>query len=68
VYQLIVHRYGLNDWKSLVSMKLDSLAAIDESIRESLTFSWRRLIDSIVFVGWFILLIGYFILFFIGLR
>jgi hypothetical protein len=68
VYQLIVQRYGLNDWKALVSMKLDSLAAIDESIREYLTFSWRRLIDSIVFVGWFILLIGYFILFFIGLR
>ena len=68
VYQIIVNRYGLNDWKALVSMKLDSLAAIDESIREYLTFSWRRLIDSIVFVGWFILLIGYFILFFIGLR
>jgi hypothetical protein len=68
LYQLIVDRYGLNDWKSLVSMKLDSLTVIDESIRQYLTFSWRRLIDSIVFVGWFILLIGYFILFFIGLR
>jgi hypothetical protein len=68
LYQLIVDRYGLNDWKALVSMKLDSLTVIDESIRQYLTFSWRRLIDSIVFVGWFILLIGYFILFFIGLR
>ncbi len=67
VYQLIVDRSCLDEWKVLVSMKLDSLAAIVEVVRENLTFSWRRIIDLIIVVGWLVLLIGYFILFFANL-
>ncbi|MCP4417247.1 MAG: hypothetical protein GY805_11540 [Chloroflexi bacterium] len=64
IYQIVVDQFGLDEWKELISTKLDSLAAIDEVVRENLTFSWRRLIDLIILVGWLVLLIGYFILFF----
>lgn len=67
VYQLVVDRFGLDEWKRLVSTKLDSLAAIDGVVRENLTFSWSRAIDSFSVVGWLILLIGYLILFFADL-
>jgi hypothetical protein len=68
VYQLTVHRFCLDEWKALVSRKLDSLAAIDEVVRENLTFSWRRVSDLIILFGWMILLVGYFILFFLNLS
>lgn len=67
VYRLIVAQFYLNDWKTIVRLKLDSLAAIDEIVRQNLAFSWRRLLDWVQFIGWLILLIGYFILFFVNL-
>lgn len=68
VYRLIVEQFFLNDWKSIVGLKLDSLAAIDEIMRQNLAFSWRRLLDLLQLVGWLVLLIGYFILFFANLE
>lgn len=68
VYRLIVEQFFLTDWKNVVQVKLDSLAAIDEIVRQNLAFSWRRLLDLLQLVGWLILLIGYFILFFANLR
>ena len=64
VYEQIVNRYSLNEWKTIVSNKLDNLATIQSIVQENLTFSWRRLIDFIVFVGWFVMMVGYLILFF----
>jgi hypothetical protein len=63
VYWLIVQELCLNDWKGAVSAKLESLAAIDTTVRESLVFSWRRVLDMVQLVGWAILLVGYFVLF-----
>ena len=67
VYRLIVDQFYLNDWKTIVRLKLDSLAAIDEIVRQNLAFSWRRVLDLVQLVGWLILLVGYFILFFANL-
>jgi hypothetical protein len=67
VYRLMVKELCLDKWKDAVSFKLDNLAAIDNIVRENLVFSWRRLFDFISLVGWLILLIGYFILFFMNL-
>ena len=67
VYRLIVEQYYLEEWKSTVKGKLDSLATIDEIISQNLAFSWRRLLDLVQFVGWLILLVGYFVLFFIDI-
>ncbi len=63
VYWLIVQELCLNDWKGTVSGKLESLAAIDATVRESLVFSWRRVLDMVQLAGWAILLVGYFVLF-----
>jgi hypothetical protein len=67
VYRLIVSQFFLDNWKGVVRLKLDSQAAIDEIIRQNLAFSWRRLLDMVQLVGWLILLIGYFVLFFVNL-
>lgn len=63
VYQLLVDRIYLDDWRRSVSDKLESLAAIDATVRESLVFSWRRVLDLVQLAGWAILLVGYFVLF-----
>jgi len=68
VYSLIDRELCLEDWRSMVSGKLESLAAIDQTVRESLTFSWRRVLDMIQLVGWAFLLVGYLVLFFLNLR
>ena len=68
VYSLIVSQLYLNDWRDSVSRKLESLAAIDETVRESLVFSWRRVLDLIQLAGWAILLVGYFVLFIVNNR
>ena len=67
VYRLIVEQFYLDEWKAAVSARLDNLAAIDGIVRENLAFSWRRALDLIQLVGWAILLVGYFILFFVNL-
>ena len=67
VYRQIVEQFYLDHWKALVGAKLDTLAATDEIVREHLTFSWGRFLDLFQIIGWFILLIGYFILFFADL-
>ncbi|MDX6548666.1 MAG: hypothetical protein QOG33_2216 [Gaiellales bacterium] len=63
VYWLIVQELCLNDWRDAVSAKLESLAAIDQTVRESLVFSWRRVLDLVQLAGWAFLLVGYFVLF-----
>ena len=63
VYSLIVRNLYLNDWREGVSQKLESLAAIDQTVRESLVFSWRRVLDMVQLAGWAFLLVGYFVLF-----
>jgi hypothetical protein len=68
VYWLIVHELCLNDWRDAVSAKLESLAAIDATVRESLVFSWRRVLDMVQLAGWAILLVGYFVLFILNNR
>ena len=67
VYGLIVDRFALDDWQGLVRAKLDNLETIDQVVRETLSFSWRRAIDFVMFVGWIVLLVGYFYLFFADL-
>ncbi len=67
VYRLIVDQFYLDEWKTLVSAKLDQLAAIDEVVRQNLAFSWDRLLAFIEIAGWLLLLIGYFLLFFVDL-
>ena len=51
-----------------MSAQLDSLTAIENSVRDDLAISWRRLIDFVTMTGWVFLLVGYLVLFFLKLR
>ncbi len=64
MYRLIVDEFYIDEWKEVVSKKLQSLSSIDETVRQNLTLSWSRLLDFIQIAGWMIILIGYFIIFF----
>jgi hypothetical protein len=62
VYQLIVDNLYLDDWKAAVSAKLESLGAIDATVRDSLALSWRRMLDVVSLVGWTFLMLAYIVL------
>jgi hypothetical protein len=62
VYQLIVDNLYLDDWKAAVSTKLESLGAIDATVRESLALSWRRMLDVVSLAGWTFLMVAYIVL------
>lgn len=64
LYRIIAKEFYLDSWKEIVKNKLDSLKTIEGTIRENLTFSWERLYDMVSIIGWAILLIGYFYLYF----
>jgi hypothetical protein len=68
VYSLLVENLYLNEWKRSVSDKLASLEAIDATVRERLTLSWRRLLDVISLAGWTFLMVGYIVLFVINIK
>lgn len=63
VYRAIVDEFYIDEWQEVVKNKLASLSSIDETIRQNLTMSWSRLLDLVQIVGWFVLLIGYFVLY-----
>ena len=62
VYQLVVDNLYLDGWKRAVSGKLESLGAIDATVRDSLTLSWRRMLDLISLAGWTFLMVAYIVL------
>lgn len=64
LYHVIREEFYLEGWKQTVKEKLDNLQGIVETIRENFSLSWQSLMDSIQTIGWLILLVGYFILFY----
>jgi hypothetical protein len=63
-YEVIHEEFYLDHWKEAVSTKLDNMEDIIKTIQENFSLSWSALMDLIQLVGWIILLIGYFVLFF----
>lgn len=63
IYRTIVEEFYIDEWQEVVKNKLGSLSSIDETIRQNLTMSWSRFLDLVQIVGWLILLIGYFVLY-----
>jgi hypothetical protein len=64
LYRVIVEEFYIDDWKAEVKEKLQNLSTLEEVVRQQFTVTWDRLFDVIQLVGWFILLIGYFVLYF----
>jgi hypothetical protein len=64
LYEVIRSELYLDTWKETVHTKLDNMESVIETIQENFSLSWSALMDMIQLVGWVILLIGYFVLFF----
>jgi len=65
LYHAIREEFYLEGWKTAVKGKLDNLEGIIETIQENFSLSWQSLMDNAQTIGWLILLIGYFILFYL---
>ncbi len=65
LYEIIREELYLDHWKEAVRAKLDNLENIIATIQENFSLSWSGLMSQVELVGWIILLIGYFVLFFI---
>ena len=68
LYEVIVNEFYLSEWKKVVEYKLEYLRSIHELVSENLSFSWNRIIEFITFLGWFVMMIGYFVLFYLDAR
>jgi len=65
LYGVIREELYLDNWKEAVHTKLDNIESIISTIQENFSLSWSGLMGQVELVGWIILLIGYFVLFFI---
>ena len=63
LYRIIFDEFYIEEWKAIVSTKLENLSSIAEVSQQNLTLSWSRLFDFIQLIGWLIVLIGYIFLF-----
>lgn len=68
LYTLIFERFSLDEWKQIIESKLSSLESIHAAVEENLRFSWMRSIDFIVYWGWVVLMVAYFIDLYIAWR
>lgn len=64
LYEVIREELYLDHWKEVVQTKLDNMESIIGTIQENFSLSWSGLMEQVELVGWIILLIGYFVLFF----
>jgi hypothetical protein len=64
LYEAIRAELYLDHWKDAVQTKLDNMERIIATIQENFSLSWSGLMGQVELVGWIILLIGYFVLFF----
>ena len=65
LYGVIREELYLDNWKESVHTKLDNMESIISTIQENFSLSWSGLMGQVELIGWIILLIGYFVLFFI---
>jgi len=65
LYEVIRDELYLDNWKEAVHTKLDNMESIIETIQENFSLSWSGLMGQVELIGWIILLIGYFVLFFV---
>jgi hypothetical protein len=64
LFAAIRSEFYLDEWKSAVRTKLDNLEAIVHTIQENFSLSFSGLMENVQLIGWILLLIGYFVLFF----
>ncbi len=65
LYDLTTRKFKLEAWRESVKEKLESLEDVYSIISENFSISKEQIVDMVQAVGWLILLIGYFVLFFL---
>ncbi|MBI3003213.1 MAG: hypothetical protein HYY54_06310 [candidate division NC10 bacterium] len=68
LYDLIVTKFHLRTWQRNIKEKLDALEDIYTMTSENFTLSFSSTVDLVQAAGWFLLLLGYFALFFLELS
>lgn len=64
LYRLIVDEFYIDEWKAAVHSKLDQLQSITDTVRANFSLTWEQFLDLVQLIGWLLLLIGYFVLFY----
>lgn len=64
LYHAIRDEFYLEEWKRSIKDKLDNLQDIIQTIQENFSLTWAGLLERAELIGWIILLVGYFVLFF----
>ncbi|MCA9947227.1 MAG: hypothetical protein KC449_27300 [Anaerolineales bacterium] len=65
LYHTIIDEFYLDDWKKIVKNKLENLESVMQIVVDNLSGSWSHYFDMVELVGWFVLLVGYFVLFYL---
>jgi hypothetical protein len=65
LFDLITKKLHLEAWKTNINQTLDALEDIYSMISENFSLSFSTTLEFIITFGWFILLVGYFSLFFL---
>ncbi|PWH14048.1 MAG: hypothetical protein DDG60_08930 [Anaerolineae bacterium] len=65
LYKIIRDEFYLDEWKQVIQDKLDNMERLISTIQENFSMTWSGFLDLVQLVGWLLLLVGYFILFFL---
>ncbi len=64
LYRVIVDEFYIDEWKAAVHNKLDLLESVTDTVRENFSVTWQQFLDLVQLIGWLLLLLGYFVLFY----
>ncbi len=67
LFDLITKKLHLEAWRTNINKTLDALEDIYSMISENFSMSFSTTLEFIITLGWFLLLVGYFSLFFLDL-
>ncbi|MCF6157059.1 MAG: hypothetical protein E3K32_00490 [wastewater metagenome] len=63
LFDLVAKKFHMEAWKTNINKTLDALEDIYSMLSENFSMSFSTTLEFIIIFGWFILLIGYFLLF-----
>lgn len=64
LYRIIVDEFYIDEWKASVRDRLDQFESITDTVRANFSVTWEQTLDLVQLVGWLVLLVGYFVLFY----
>jgi hypothetical protein len=68
LYRIIYDEFYLDEWAAAIKSKLENLESIIQVIQDNFSFSWSTFLEMLQIVGWLVLLLGYFVLFYFDIQ